>query len=184
MALQETWKPIIGYEGFYEVSNQGKIKSVSRQVRMKNGHTRTIHERIMRQQTQKNGYKTVTLSKNGVVARRISVHRLVALAFIPNPNDLPEVNHINEDKTDNRASNLEWCDRRYNNLYGSAKLRAIITQGKPVLQLKDGKIVNAWPSAGMAAAFTDATQGGISSCCRGEIKTSGGYEWKLAPWAK
>lgn len=183
MYEQEVWKPVVGYEGYYEVSNLGRIKSVERTVIMKNGVLRPIHERIMRPSAQKTGYLNITLSKCGELQRHVRVHRLVAEAFIPNPNNLPEVNHKDENKQNNRADNLEWCDRRYNNIYGTAKLRAMITQGKPVLQLKDGKIINGWPSAGMAAAFTDATQGGISSCCRGEMKTSGGYEWKLAPWA-
>ena len=183
MTEQEIWKPIVGYEGYYEVSNFGRIKSVSRVVMMKNGAARPIKEKMLHPRPQKSGYMNVTLSRD-CKPNRLRVHRLVAEAFVPNPDNLPEVNHKDENKANNHADNLEWCDRRYNNLYGSAKLRAIVTQGKPVLQLKDGIIVNAWPSAGMAAAFTDATQTGISACCRGEGKTSGGYEWKLAPWAK
>jgi hypothetical protein len=180
---KEEWKPIKGYEGFYEVSDQGRIKSVARTLIMKNGVRRPIKEKIINGSAQASGYLNVTLSKNGT-CEKLRIHRIVAEAFVPNPDHMPEVNHKDENKQNNAAANLEWCDRKYNNIYGTAKLRSAITQGKPVLQILDGEIVNAWPSAGMAAAFTNATQGGISSCCRGEMKTSGGYEWKLAPWAK
>lgn len=183
MNEKEIWKPIVGLEGYYEVSNFGRVKSVERTITMKNGAPRSIHERIMRPSAQKTGYLNVTLSKCGELQRRVLIHRLVAEAFIPNPDNLPEVNHKDENKQNNRVENLEWCNHRYNNIYGTAKMRSMITQGKPILQLKDGKIINGWPSAGMAAAFTSATQGGISACCRGETKTSGGYEWKIAPWA-
>lgn len=146
----ERWLPVAGFEGYYEVSDHGRVRSVDRVVTFKYG-----------------------------------VHRLVATAFIPNPDNLPEVNHKDENKNNNRVENLEWCDRQYNNTYGTAKMRAAITQGKPVLQLdENGEIINAWPTAGMAAAFTKATQGGIDGCCRGENKTSGGYGWRWAPWAK
>lgn len=180
----EKWRPVVGFEGYYEVSDWGRVRSLDRIVVMKNGHKRITHGKLLTQgrYNSKASYRGVTLCKDGIPLKT-SVHRLVATAFIPNPKNLPEVNHKDEDKQNNRASNLEWCDRKYNNTYGTAKLRAAITQGKPVLQLKGEKIVNAWPSAGMAAAFTAATQGGISSCCRGEMKTSGGYGWRLAPWA-
>lgn len=182
---EEKWKPIEGYAGLYEVSNLGRVRSVDRITTMKNGVRRKTHGTVLKP-AQGNGagnYLCVTLSKNGRMKKKL-VHRLVASAFIPNPENLPEINHKDEDKTNNKADNLEWCDRRYNNLYGTAKARAAIKQGKPVLQKLDGKIVNAWPTAGMAAAFTDATQGGIDSCCRGEMSKSGGYEWEFAPWGQ
>ena len=180
--MAEKWKPIDGFEGYYEVSDQGRIKSLERTLVMKNGVLRPVHERIMRPQPQKTGYLNVTLSHCDKGPKRLLIHRIVAEAFVPNPHGLPEVNHKDEDKANNCASNLEWCDRRYNNTYGTAKLRAAITQGRPVLQLKDGKIVNAWPSMGLAAAFTNATQGGITGCCQGKMKTSGGFGWCYAPW--
>ena len=162
----------------------GNVRSIDREVLMKNGVIRKIRGRMLRlgKYNSQSEYTGVTLSVDGIATKH-SVHRLVALAFIPNPDDLPEVNHKDEDKRNNAVENLEWCDRKYNALYGTANIRKAMTQGKPVLQLKNGEIVNAYPSAGLAAFCTGATQGGISACCRGEIKTSGGYEWKLAPWA-
>ena len=107
--IGEIWKPVIGYYGLYEVSNFGRVKSIN--------YNKTGKERLMKQVVNKQGYYQVTLHKNGSMAAK-KVHRLVAEAFIPNPNNLPCVNHKNEDKTDNRVENLEWCSIEYNNRYG------------------------------------------------------------------
>jgi hypothetical protein len=152
---------------------------------MKNSVKRPVKGKTLLQgrYNSKTCYRGVTLCKDGVQYKK-AVHRLVAEAFIPNPGNLPEINHIDEDKQNNRVDNLEWCDRKYNNTYGTAKIRAAVTQGKPVLQLDtQGNIINGWPSMGLAACFTGASEGGISACCRGEMKTSGGYGWRIAPWA-
>ncbi|MDM8162442.1 NUMOD4 motif-containing HNH endonuclease [Collinsella intestinalis] len=180
---RETWKPVAGFEGYYEVSDRGRVRSCTRTVTMRNGVPRPIKGRVLSQASfnGKGHYKAVTLSRGGKQTHA-GVHRLVAEAFVQNPMNYPEVNHKDEDKSNNSAENLEWCDRRYNNTYGTAKVRAAVTQGKPVLQLKDGRIINAWPSEGLAAQFTGASQSGISACCRVEMKTSGGFGWMWAPW--
>lgn len=120
--MEEIWKPIKGYEGFYEVSNLGRIKALSRKVLVsKNGditYYRKKKEHIMSQPYSSNGYKQICLSKNGKT-RLFRVHRLVAEAFIENPDRLPEVNHIDESRDNNRADNLEWCTHKYNNRYGN-----------------------------------------------------------------
>ena len=182
--LIEEWRDVPGFEGYYEVSNLGEVRGVDRIVTMKNGSKRITHGKTLTQgkYNSKTNYRGVTLCKDGIGYKR-SVHRLVALAFIPNPENLPEINHKDEDKQNNRVDNLEWCDRRYNVNFGTARFRALTANGKPVLQMKDGEIVNAYPSEGIAAYCTGASQSGISACLRGECKTSGGYEWKLAPWA-
>lgn len=180
----EAWLPIDGYEGYYEVSNLGRVRSLPRVVTMSNGVKRKTAGKILTLVRYGNGYQAVRLTRNNVPDSR-SVHRLVAEAFIPNDEGLPEVNHKDENKHNNRADNLEWCDRRYNNTYGTAKIRAAVTSGKPVLQksLEDGHIINAWATEGLAATFTGATQSGISMCCRGETKSSGGFAWEWAPWS-
>ena len=179
----EVWKEVAGFEGYYEVSNLGRVRSCTRTVLMKNGVPRPVKGRILKTlpYNGEGNYRGAVLSKNGK-QKKYAVHRIVAEAFIPNPNGYTEINHKDEDEANNCVDNLEWCDRRYNNTYGTAKIRAAVAQGKPVLQIKDGRIVNAWPTEGLAAQFTGASQSGISACCRGEMKTSGGFSWMWAPW--
>lgn len=123
--MKEIWKPVVGYEGLYEVSNLGRVKSLDRivTVRRKDGTSfqRPHKGQMIRIQKCSNGYRHVPLCKDGrsLIAR---VHRVVAEAFIDNPEGLPEVNHIDEDKTNNRADNLEWCTHQYNNSYGTKPL--------------------------------------------------------------
>lgn len=112
------WKPIKGYLGLYEVSNTGLIKSIKRSNKTGRSYgERFLPEKILKQVTDKDGYKRVTLSKNGKRSN-FYVHRLVATAFLDNDKCYPVVNHKNEDKTDNNVANLEWCTVKYNNHYG------------------------------------------------------------------
>ena len=123
MTEEEIWCPIRGYEGIYEVSDQGRVKSI--------GYGK---ERILRPGRNTCGYLLVGLRKNRE-QKWYLVHRLVAQAFIPNPDNLPQVNHKDENKTNNSVQNLEWCDRKYNCNYGTRNQRI----SKPVLQFtKDG----------------------------------------------
>lgn len=112
--MTEVWKDIDGYEGFYKVSNLGRVMSVA--------HPELSHRpktnRIMHFSKDKDGYSLVTLTKRGQKGLSKRVHRLVAQAFIPNPENYKEINHINEIKDDNRVENLEWCTTRYNLTYG------------------------------------------------------------------
>ena len=113
----EEWKDIQGYEGRYQISNLGRVKSLNRKDRL----GRNVDEKILKQHTDTNGYKSVMLSKNND-KKRHRIHRLVAEAFIPNPDDLPEVNHKIDDfehRGDNRVENLEWCTSKYNCNYGN-----------------------------------------------------------------
>lgn len=115
----EEWRDIKGYEGLYQVSNEGRIKSLERIIQgcSKGGYfDKLLPEKIMKQQCNK--YVTVMLCKQGVT-KRLLVHRLVAEAFIPNTNNLPQVNHKDECKTNNTIENLEWCTKEYNNNYGT-----------------------------------------------------------------
>ena len=179
--MEEQWKPIAGYEGLYEVSNLGRVKSIARLVPYPNGKGHNYPERIRRINTDRAGYKYVDLWKDGK-GRSAKVHRLVAQTFIPNPSHLPEVNHINEDKTDNRAENLEWCTAEYNSNFGTRKERATAKTKRAVLQFtKDGKLIAEYASAREAAKqFRNphiAMQ--IGECCRGTQKTAHGYKWSF-----
>ena len=104
------YKSIKGYEGFYEINELGKIRSVDRIVELQNSGTRKINSKELKPLIDKYGYAVVRLSKNGI-AKTYSVHRLVAEKFLPNPDNLPEVHHLNHDRKDNRACNLQWVTR-------------------------------------------------------------------------
>lgn len=120
--MREEWRPVVGYEGYYEVSNMGRVRSITIDaVYRRNGleYTRKRRGRILKQQNASNGYLQVHLSKDGE-HKIYRVRRIVANAFIDNPDNLPEVNHKDENKKNNRVANLEWCTHSYNNSYGSA----------------------------------------------------------------
>lgn len=116
----ENWKPVKNYENLYEVSDCGNVRSLDRVVPYKNGYEKTQIKKgkMLSQKTDKDGYKSVTLCVNQQM-KCFRVHRLVAQAFIPNPNNLPLINHKDENPNNNHASNLEWCDRSYNRTYGT-----------------------------------------------------------------
>ena len=123
--IEEIWRSIDGYEGLYEVSNTGLIRSLDRFV----GNRNRIKGKILSIKIEKNGYCSVALFKYGKMKRYL-VHRLVARAFIPNPDNLPQVNHKNEDKSNNNVDNLEWCSIEYNINYGTRTQKAISTKVK------------------------------------------------------
>ena len=113
----EEWRPVVGYEGSYEVSSHGRIRTVERKARVAHGF-RTVPAKLLSPRPHHGGYHCITFCV-GHVRQYQTYHRAVAQAFIPNPSDLPEVNHINGDKKDNRVENLEWCTRRQNAAHAS-----------------------------------------------------------------
>lgn len=120
----ENWRDIEGYEGYYQVSNYGRVKSLDRDLMCKKDRKCHRKGQIIKQQKNKHGYAVVTLRKPGE-KKTFFVHRLVALAFIPNPEKHTEINHKDENKTNNFVTNLEWCDRVYNILYGTSRKRSV-----------------------------------------------------------
>lgn len=126
----EIWKDVVGYEGYYEVSNLGNVRSVTRKKKGKQ----------LKPLARQHGYLAVQLWGNGGNKRgfrTFSIHRLVAEAFIPNPNSYPEINHINEIKTDNSVENLEWCTRKQNMNSGTLKDRMRgrkLGNARPIIQ--------------------------------------------------
>ena len=160
----EIWKDIPGYEGLYKVSSIGRVFGEK-----KKGLLNPFNNR---------GYLRVTLFKNGV-GKHYSIHRLVAVTFIPNPMQLPQINHINENKSDNRVENLEWCDIDYNVNYGTCRERAMKKHRKPVLQFTlDGKFVKEWNAARTAEKTFSNTFGRICAVCKGYKKSAYGYKWE------
>lgn len=182
--MKEVWKNISGYEGLYEVSSLGRVRSLPHKVYNKLIGEYISKEKILKQGSLVRGYKGVGLYKNGKEKTQ-KVHRLVAEAFIPNPNNYPEVNHKNEDTSDNRVTNLEWCTSKYNSNYGTRTQRIAQknlnrNKSKRVLQLDlSGNLIHVWPSASETQR-NGFSQGNVSACCRGERKTHKGYKWQYA----
>lgn len=142
MADREIWKNIEGYEGLYQVSNLGRIKRLERYYYCghRNEQKKYIPEQIMRPYITTKGYVRIDLS-NGGVRKRFLIHRLVATAFLPNPKNLPQVNHKDENKTNNCADNLEWCTNDYNINYGTGRIRAAAKmRGKTISEEHKKKI--------------------------------------------
>ena len=181
---QELWKPIIGYEE-YEVSNKGRIKRLAYYKTVCKGSKQFCEERILKPQMRKFGYQAVTLSHNSKV-KSFLIHRLVATAFIPNPKNLPQVNHKDENPSNNNANNLEWCTQEYNSNYGTSKFRIAekLKNGimsKPVEQYnKQGEFIREYPSAIEASRVLGLSVSGIVSCCNDNKKYAhcGGFFWK------
>lgn len=162
----EIWKPVKEFEGKYEVSNYGRIKSFSRK------------EIILKPAVDKDGYLFVRLYNNKIY-KTFKVHRLVANTFIPNPNNYPQINHINEDKTDNRVDNLEWCTANYNINYGNRTRKSAMSKSKPVIQYsKEGVIIMEWLSCSEVERELGYSHQNIGRCCLGKGKLAYGYIWK------
>lgn len=156
---QEIWKEIPGYPE-YKVSNLGRVQSYKK----KNGPT------LMNGELTHNGYIQVTLNH-----QRFKLHRLVAMAFIPNPDSLPQINHKNEIKTDNRVENLEWCTAKYNNNYGTKLQRYSITRGKRLVCIESGIV---YPNLQSAAKDLNLDFSHIAKCCRGVLPQHKGFHFK------
>lgn len=164
----EVWKPVVGYEGLYEVSNIGRVRSI-------NFH-KSGKAKVMRPSFNTWGYLIVDLRKNNK-RHSYTVHRLVALAFIPNPDNLPEINHKNEIKYDNTVENLEWCTRKYNINYGTGNERR--GRRKSIVQFdNNGNVVRKWESGFAASRYYQIDRHGIYNCLHGKQKTCKGFVWK------
>ena len=148
--IPEQWKAVVGYEGLYEVSSHGNVRSIKRDIILK----------LVK--NKKTGYLNVTLCKDGK-AKCFRIHRLVAIAFIPNPDNKETVNHIDEDKTNNHVCNLEWNTHKENTRHSKCK---------KVLCIETGEV---YDSIGDAERETGAKN--IGRACRGKLKTAGGFHW-------
>lgn len=161
-APEEEWRDILGFEGLYQVSSSGNVRTI------KNGGAE------MSQQENRNGYMTVHLRDKGV-ERRAMVHRLVAEAFIPNPNELRDVNHKNGDKSDNRVENLEWASHSDNMTHSFRELGKNV---RHIVQLDlDNNFIERWNSIIEASEATGICRTNIGECCRGNRKHTKGYKW-------
>ena len=165
--MEEIWKDKKYYEGRYQVSNCGRVKSLKRK--------NVLKEKILKPYVDKDGYLTVMLNNP---RKTFLVHRLVAEAFIPNPDNLPCVNHKDENKQNNVVINLEWCDVKYNNEYNNGQKRRAIKRLKPILQYTlDGEFVREWESAKQAEKEGGFSSAHICDVLKGKRKTHKGFRW-------
>ena len=166
----EEWRDIQGYEGKYMVSNYGRVKSLGRTVRCARGY-RIVAERILKGSDDGYGYLQVNLCKDGK-GKWYLVHRLVAETFISNPQNLPEVNHKDEVRTNNCVQNLEWCSSQYNVEYSQAKVIIGIN--------KISGLIVEFPSTREASRQLGIPNSNICACLKGRQKSAGGYVWYYA----
>ena len=172
----EIWKPVAGYEGLYECSNMGRVRTV--------GNNKTKKTKIRKQVVTNLGYKQVQLYKDGK-QKLLYVHRIVAEAFLLNTNNKSCIDHINTDRTDNRVENLRWCTRKGNmnnpitrtklsnsKLYHTYNMKAIIQTSK------DGTFIQEYKCTREAERATNIDHSSINKCCKGIYKTAGGFIWK------
>lgn len=154
-------RDVKGYEGLYKVTKDGKVIS-------------SINNIVLRNSINKAGYYTVTLSNNGKTKKKF-VHRLVAESFIPNPDNLPVINHKDENKLNNHVNNLEWCTHEYNLHYGTAIERRMGKLCKPIICIDTGELFCSIEAASMKFKISRQQ---ISLCLRGKAKTAAGFHWK------
>lgn len=187
--MEEIWKDIPQYEGMYQVSNLGRVKSLER---YKDNHSKQqlVPERILAQSLKDNGYQTVSLWKNNK-GKNEYVHRLVAMAFLPNPNGLPQVNHKDENKANNTWTNLEWCDSSYNNNYGTKRSRqgeTLLNNGKTSKRVAkcdlEGNELATYRSMREAERENGLANGAISAYFKYNREQTGGYTWRIIPVIK
>lgn len=167
----EVWKDIKGYEGKYQISNYGRVKSLPK--KMGNGIGYITDEKILKNCKNHYGYSIVNLCENCTPIFK-QVHRLVAETFIQNPDNKPQVNHINGNKQDNRAENLEWCTNGENQAHRHKVLKQKYW-GKPVICIEENKEYSSSSEAGRQKNIDCSS---IAKCCNGKRATAGGYSWK------
>lgn len=181
--MQEIWKDVVGYEGLYQVSNLGRVKSLSKFHCTSKNHFSLGYwskEKILKPIVGVRGYLYVTLYDKNKKQKSKRIHQLVAQAFISNPNNLSFVNHKDENVKNNVYSNLEWCTAKYNCNYGTRTQRIAVKNNKPILQFDlNGNFIKEYESITQANKETHIPISSISACCVGQRKKTNGYIFKF-----
>ena len=185
ISIQPKWKDIVGYENEYQINQFGEIRTLKDSPKLKK------YDVLKPQISKRNGYVYQMLYKNGK-EKLLRVHRLVAMAFLPNPNNLPQVNHKDGNKQNNSVDNLEWCEQSDNmkhayknglQIPSENQRRAIINTNKlkqkKVCQIKDGEVINTFSGISEASRQTKISISCISRCCNLKRKSTNGYEWRF-----
>lgn len=175
---EEIWKDIPGYEGLYQASSYGRIKSLSREVRGKDSRAGAMFskDRILKTHIKPSGHLGIHLTKNRV-AVRYNVHRLIAITFLPNPDNLPVINHIDGDPGNNKIDNLEWCTQKHNIKHAREVLGNKPNNHREVVCTETGVVYYSMAEAGRLLNDPRVTSGNVQHA----IKTGrrcGGYHWK------
>ena len=185
LSIRPKWKDIVGYENEYQINQFGEIRTLKDSPKLKK------YDVLKPQISKSNGYVYQMLYKNGK-EKLLRVHRLVAMAFLPNPNNLPQVNHKDGNKQNNSVDNLEWCEQSDNmkhayknglQIPSENQRKAIINTNKlkqkKVCQIKDGEIINTFSGISEASRQTKISISCISRCCNLKRKSTNGYEWRF-----
>lgn len=187
--MEEIWKDIKGYEGLYQISNLGRVKSLARVIFEIDGKERVSKEKILQSKRISSGYRAVILYKDGK-GKTMYIHRLVAQAFLYNGNNYTDVNHKDGNKENNTLANLEWVTRSYNikHAYNTGLRKAYIDKAKeaalkvksfPVLQFDNNNVLIAeYSSITQASLQTNISHYYISKSCKGELNNNANYIWR------
>lgn len=161
----EIWKDIKGYEGLYQASNLGRIKSLN-------------SKKILKGYLNQYGYIRIVLYKKGV-PKSYQAHRLIAMTFIENENNLPVINHKDENKQNNNVNNLEWCTIKYNSNYGSGIQKQVNKRKRKINQYDlNGNFIKCWDGIADAEKYCNISRQNICRCCQCKAKTAGGFKWQ------
>lgn len=171
----EVWKDIENYEGLYQVSNLGRVRSLDR----KDAQGHRLKGKVLSSGLNSRGYLIVILYRDGGTKNK-TVHRLVASAFIPNPDNLPQINHRDEDKTNNAVSNLEWCSALYNMRYGTHSERVAKALERPIYVIADSNHRYYFDSIKKASELIGLKRSTVSECVRGKLKHHHGFSFEQA----
>lgn len=174
--MEEEWRDIKNYEGLYQVSNLGRVKSLDRTIVGKNGRVFPFKGKVLKPCKMSCDYEQVILANNGI-HKNMLVHRLVAQAFLPNPDNLPQVSHKDETPYHNNVENLEWASAKDNINYGH---RTELASKKVYQYTLDGVLIKEWKSTSECGR-NGFRQWSVAACCRGEYKKHKGYIWRYEP---